>query len=282
MPLTLCPTPIGNLDDVTERQRAALSGADIIACEDTRRTGKLLELLGIERVEGHPALRSYHEHNAEDRRPQLLAELRDGASVTLVSDAGTPCISDPGYRLVRDARDEGLAVTALPGPFAGLVALVASGLPTDRFVFCGFPPASSSARRTHLEEQAGCGATTVHYESPHRVVALLDDIATTCGPDHPVCVARELTKMHEEYLRGAASELADELRARGELRGEFVVVCGPVEAGEGASVDWDLVDAHIDRLLGEGVRTKALSAILSELHPVSKTEVYQRVLERSE
>ena len=174
--LIICPTPIGNLDDLSIRQREALSTADIIACEDTRHTGKLLELLEIN--DPAPKLISYHEHNALERAAQLAEEVSQGKQVVLVSDAGTPTISDPGYRLVSECMRRDLEITALPGPVAGIVALSASGLPTDRFFFEGFLPARANARKERLGVLRQLGVTTILYESPHRLVKMMGDLYT--------------------------------------------------------------------------------------------------------
>lgn len=276
--LTICPTPIGNLSDITERQREALASADIIACEDTRRTGKLLELVGIARVDGRPRLVSYHEHNEAERAAELVERIRAGAHVVLVSDAGTPTISDPGYRLVRAAIDAGIAIEALPGPMAGVVALSASGLPTDRFVFEGFLPAKQAARRERLEGLQGLERTAVLYESPYRLVELLGDVAAVYGPDHPVCVGRELTKMHEEYVRGGAGQVRESFAGRDEIHGEVVVVLGPssAEADDQAAVD-AAIDAKIAELLAEGMRPRGIKAVVAELFDVRKSELYERI-----
>lgn len=274
--LTICPTPIGNLEDTTPRQQRALSEADIIACEDTRRTGKLLELLGIARVDGKPRLLSYHEHNEAGRVDELLRELAAGKSVTLVSDAGTPTISDPGYRLVQAAAQAGHEVVALPGAVAGIVALSGSGLPTNRFFFEGFLPHKSKARRERLETLRALEVTVVLYESPYRVVELLEDVAAIYGEGHRVCAARELTKMHEEYLRGTASDVHDELDSR-EIHGEFVVLLAPWSAEEsGEDIDAQ-IDAKIAELLDEGMRPRGIKEVVAELFEVRKSELYDRI-----
>lgn len=274
--LIVCPTPIGNLDDATTRQKEALAGADVIACEDSRRTGKLLELLGLPRVDGKPRLVSYHEHNEEERVARLVRELDAGNQVVLVSDAGTPTISDPGYRLVRAAADAGHRVEALPGPVAGIVALSASGLPTDRFFFEGFLPNKSKARQERLEALMGLEVTVVLYESPYRVVALLEDVEAVFGAEHDVCAARELTKMHEEYLRGGCAQVRAELDSR-EIHGEFVVLLAPYRAeGEGGDIDAQ-IDAKIAELLDEGMRPRGIKEVVAELFEVRKSELYDRI-----
>jgi len=232
--LHLVATPIGNLGDISRRAAATLAGADLVACEDTRVTGKLLSLLGIE-----ARLTPYHEHNAERARPAILARLRAGAVVALVSDAGTPLLSDPGYRLVRACLAEGIAVTSVPGPSALLPALQLSGLPCDRFLFAGFLPVKTVARNKALAEIGTASSTLVFYESPQRLAASLADMAAVLGA-RDAAVARELTKLHEEVRRGPLAELASHYAKAGPPKGEVVVVVGPpgaVPPPEGAELD---------------------------------------------
>jgi 16S rRNA (cytidine1402-2'-O)-methyltransferase len=218
--LLVVSTPIGNLDDLTPRARAAFESADVVACEDTRHTGLLLHHLGIKKP-----LVSLHEHNERQRLPRLLADLEEGKTVALASDAGTPLLSDPGFLLVREAAARGIRIEPLPGPSALLAALVASGLPPYPFLFAGFPPPKSGKRRTFFRAWAAFPHTLIFYESPHRLLASLDDALAGLG-DRPAAVARELTKLHEEVLRGPLSALRDELGKRPSLKGEFVVVVG--------------------------------------------------------
>jgi 16S rRNA (cytidine1402-2'-O)-methyltransferase len=274
--LIICPTPIGNLEDVTARQRSALEGADIIACEDSRRTGKLLSLLGIERADGSPRLVPYHEHNEREAVDELVGELTRGRRVVLVSDAGTPAISDPGYRLVRRAVDAGVEITALPGPVAAMVALSASGLPTDAWQFYGFLPTSAEARRSALEDADRAGVTSIFYESPKRMEALLSDVASVCGDDRPVCVGRELTKMHEEYVRGAAQEVRREFAGRDAVRGECVLVVGPAPEETEEAGDAE-VDALIEAMLEAGCRSRTIKDVVSQVHDVARSEMYDRI-----
>lgn len=274
--LIVCPTPIGNLQDTTPRQKEALASADIIACEDTRRTGKLLELLGIVRVDGKPRLSSYHEHNEAGRAAELVRALGAGKRVVLVSDAGTPTISDPGYRLVREAAEAGFEVVALPGPVAAMVALSGSGLPTSQFFFEGFLPNKTTARKERLEALRALEVTVVLYESPYRVVELLEDVEAVYGQAHEICAARELTKMHEEYLRGSAGEVREELAGR-EIHGEFVVLLAPYKPDE-SEVDIDAqIDAKIAELLDEGMRPRGIKEVVAELFEVRKSELYDRI-----
>jgi 16S rRNA (cytidine1402-2'-O)-methyltransferase len=223
--LTVVPTPIGNLGDVTERAREALAAADVVAAEDTRHSGMLLHHLGIEK----PML-SYHEHNEAMRTAELLGRLRAGANVTLVTDAGTPAISDPGARLVRACAEEGLAYTVLPGPCAAITALVGSGLDASAFFFGGFLPVKSGQRGAELAAAAGRDATSIFYESPHRLLKSLEALAEL-APARLVCVARELTKKFEEYRRGFPAELAAHYTAH-PPRGE---ICLLVEGAEAAA-----------------------------------------------
>jgi 16S rRNA (cytidine1402-2'-O)-methyltransferase len=218
--LLVVSTPIGNLDDLTPRARAAFEGADLVACEDTRHTGLLLHHLGIKKP-----LVSLHEHNERQRLPRLLADLAEGKTVALASDAGTPLLSDPGFLLVREAAARGIRIEPLPGPSALLAALVASGLPPYPFAFAGFPPPKSGKRRTFFRTWAVFPHTLIFYESPHRLLASLDDALAELG-DRPGAVARELTKLHEEVLRGPLSGLREELSKRASLKGEIVVVLG--------------------------------------------------------
>ncbi len=218
-PLTLVPVPIGNLEDITLRALRVLREANAVLCEDTRTTGQLLHLLGIE-AKGR--LLAHHQHNEHRYVDALVARLTAGERLALVSDAGTPAISDPGFLLVRAARAAGLAVECLPGPTAFVPALVQSGLPADRFTFEGFLP-PKKGRQTRLRELAEEPRTLVLYESPHRLARTLAELAAACGPDRPAAVCRELTKLHEETRPGTLQELADHYLAH-PPKGEIVVV----------------------------------------------------------
>lgn len=218
--LLIVSTPIGNLDDLSERARQALESADLIACEDTRRTGGLLNGLGIKRK-----LLSLHEHNERQRLESVLRSLAGGLTVALVSDAGTPLISDPGFLLVREAIRQGLAVEAIPGPSAALNALVVSGLPPIPFTIAGFPPPKAGKRKRFYQRLAELGHTVAFFESPHRLVRSLEDAVEIFG-ERPAAIARELTKLHEETVRGTLPALLGEIRER-KPRGEYVVVVGP-------------------------------------------------------
>lgn len=271
--LVVCPTPIGNLDDATPRQLDLLESADVIACEDTRRTGKLFDLLGLDA----PHLVSYHEHNELRRTEKLLDSLRRGKTVALVSDAGTPGISDPGYRIVSAAVDEGIRVTALPGPNAGLTALSASGLPTDEFVFSGFPPTRSNKRTEFLRRLRSYDLTSIMYTTPHRVLEVLEAVEEVFGTECRVCIGRELTKMHEEYLRGTVRQVFDSLRDREKLQGEFVLVVGRPVDEKVKGPDWSAIDAKISELLDSDFTPKSIREIIAEIFDVSKSQIYDRI-----
>jgi 16S rRNA (cytidine1402-2'-O)-methyltransferase len=223
--LLVVSTPIGNLGDLSARAREALEIADLVACEDTRRSGLLLHGLGIKKP-----LLSLHEHNERQRLPRIVGALAAGQTVALVSDAGTPLVSDPGFLLVRAAVAQGAAVEAIPGPSAILAALVVSGLPAIPFTFAGFPPAKSGKRRAYYRDLARLGHTLVIYESPHRLRASLADALAELG-DRPASLSRELTKLHEETVRGGLVSLRDRMAERAALKGEFVLVIGPAATG---------------------------------------------------
>jgi 16S rRNA (cytidine1402-2'-O)-methyltransferase len=216
--LYLIATPIGNLEDISLRALRILKEVDLIACEDTRHTAKLLNHYGIAKP-----CESHHEHNELSHASRIIEFLRQGKNVALVSDAGTPLISDPGYPLVSAAREAGIAVVALPGPSAAILALSGSGLPTDAFFFAGFLPARQGERRRRLEDISQIRATLVFYEAPHRILAVLEDMVAVLG-NRQACLARELTKIHEEWLRGTLAEIADVLAARPQVRGEITLV----------------------------------------------------------
>ena len=265
--LYLVATPIGNLEDISLRALRVLREADLVACEDTRHTGNLLAHFEIEK----PTI-SYHEHNEADRTPELLAKLEAGLRIALVSDAGTPLISDPGYRLVTAAIAAGIPVVPIPGASAMLGALSASGMATDSFRFCGFLPPKVSQRRKLLEQLGEETCTLVCYEAPHRILETLADITEVLG-DRPVVVARELTKMHEEFLRGTASEVAAMLAARPSVKGEITLVIG-----KGSVVVSDTpVEEAVAALEAQGVtRMDAIKQIARE-RGLSKREVYKQV-----
>lgn len=268
--LHLVATPIGNLGDITLRALEVLAGADVVACEDTRITRRLMERYGIA-----ADLKQYHEHNAEAARPKILARLAEGGSIALVSDAGTPLISDPGFKLVREVTAAGFDVFALPGPSSVLTALAVSALPTDRFFFEGFLPSKQMARRSRLEELARIDASIVLFESGNRVQDMLGDLADIMGKrDAAIC--RELTKLHEEITRGSVAELARAADTL-ETRGEFVVVVGPPAADAEAMTDADLDTVLRSALKRDSVKDAVAHAV--ELSGRPRRAVYARALE---
>ena len=266
--LYLVATPIGNLGDVTLRALDVLRGVDRIFCEDTRVTSRLLARYGIA-----TSLGIYHDHNAEEARPAILAALRGGERVALVSDAGTPLVSDPGYKLVRAAIAEGLPVSAAPGPSAALTALILSGLPSDAFLFAGFLPPREMARRRALERWRTLEATTVFFEGAPRLADSLADMADVLG-NRSAAVARELTKLHEEIRRGPLAELARHYREAGPPRGEAVIVVGPAEASQLSGAE---IDGRLRAALAElGVRDAAAKIAVET--GLGRSELYRRAL----
>lgn len=263
--LYLVATPIGNLKDITLRALELLQLADLVLCEDTRVTARLLGHYGIRK----PTL-SYNDHNGAERRPRIMAALEAGQRVALVSDAGTPLVSDPGYKLARDVREAGHYVTALPGPSSLLAALCLSGLPTDRFFFAGFLPARAGACKKELAELAGVPGTLVFFESARRLPETLALMVETLG-DRPAAVARELTKLFEESRTGSLQELAQHYAAEGPPRGEVVVVVGQGEAQQQLSAD-DI--AHqLTRLLGQH-SVKEAAGLLAQKTGLPRKELY--------
>jgi len=263
--LVVCPTPIGNLEDVTLRVLAALREADLIACEDTRRTGVLLERYGVD-----ARLVSYHEHNERARTEELVERMRQGATVALVSDAGMPLVSDPGLVLVRACVAAGLAVEVLPGPSAALSALVASALPADHWRFVGFLP----RKRGELTAVLASPETLVCFESPRRLAATLAVLAER-DPAREVAVCRELTKLHEEIVRGTAAELAERYRSQ-TPRGEIVLVLGPARASE---VSLEVPVAALRRLVEAGAKPRVAAGVVAELTGASANALYRALTE---
>ena len=267
--LYVVATPIGNLGDITIRALSTLAAADLIACEDTRVTGVLLRHYGISN-----RLVAYHEHNAERQRPRLLATLAEGKSVAVVSDAGTPLISDPGFRLVNQALAAGYRVVPLPGASAVLSGLVACGLPSDAFLFAGFLPAKEAARRKRLGSLVATPATLIFFESPRRLARCLVDIAEVLGPDRRCAVARELTKVYENVRRGTVGELAALYRNEAAPKGEIVVLVGPPADDRPASED---IDALLVELLNAHSLREAASEA-AERTGLGRRDLYQRAL----
>jgi 16S rRNA (cytidine1402-2'-O)-methyltransferase len=266
--LTVCPTPIGNVEDLSPRAPRALTEADLVACEDTRRAGRLYERLEIPR----PRFVSNHEGNEAERAVQLAQQIERGARVVLISDAGTPAISDPGYRLIRACIDRDLVVEVLPGPSSVTTALVASGLPTDRWRFEGFLP----RRAGELERVLRSAETVVAFESPRRLPDSLAALAAL-APNRPAAVCRELTKLHEEVARGPLGELAR--RFRDEVKGEIVVVVAPAQAGVAAPDLAFAVDA-LRRLVQSGARPRAAASVVAALTGTRANDLYRELTGR--
>ena len=264
--LYLVATPIGNLADISLRALAVLARADLIAAEDTRHSRKLLSHFGIK-----GELTPYHEHNAAKERPRLLARIKAGFSVALISDAGTPLISDPGYKLVREALETGLTVVSVPGASAALAALTSAGLPTDTFLFAGFLPPKGGARRKRLEELKPVPATLIFYETALRLSATLADMSEMFGA-REAAVARELTKLHESVARGTPAELAAKFNSSPELKGEFVVLVGPPSASE-AEVGDEAILSSLKRALRQESFRDAVRSVAEELK-VKRSRVY--------
>lgn len=272
--LFVVATPIGNRGDLTDRARETLAGVDLIAAEDTRHTGQLLAQLGI-----RTPLLALHEHNEAARAEELIARLRQGARIALVSDAGTPLISDPGFRLVAMAAAAGVAVVPIPGACAAVAALSVAGLPTDRFVFEGFLPARAGARRTRLSALAAEARTLVFYEAPHRISETLADLAVAFGAGRDAVLARELTKLHETVYRGSLGELAERAAADSNMaRGEAVlVVAGAAEHAAPGAADVERLDRLLAGLLA-GLPLSQAVDLAAEVSGERRNRVYERAL----
>ncbi|MDP3737287.1 MAG: 16S rRNA (cytidine(1402)-2'-O)-methyltransferase [Hyphomonadaceae bacterium] len=271
--LYVVSTPIGNLRDITLRALDILASVDVVCAEDTRVAGKLMSAFGVS-----ARLRPYHDHNGAQARPGLLTELRNGARIALISDAGTPLISDPGYKLVREAAEQGTSIFAIPGASAPLTALASSGLPTDRFMFAGFPPPKSAGRKRFLTEMKSTEGTLIFFEGPSRLVASLSDMAEVFGPRDAV-VARELTKKFEESRRGKLADLAAHYAREGPPRGEIVVLVGPPtvrQETDAGALDAAILAADTSRPL------KEVAAEIAEKFDLKRREVYERALELRE
>jgi len=268
--LYIVSTPIGNLRDITIRALATLAAADVIACEDTRVTRVLTRHYGIE-----TELFAYHEHNADRQRPKLLAALAAGKTIALVSDAGTPLVSDPGFRLVGDVLGAGHRVIPIPGASALLTALVAAALPTDTFLFAGFLPNRTVGRKKRLAALADVPGTLIFYESPHRTADSLADMAETLGADRPAVVARELTKTFETIRRGTLGSLAEAFGSEPSPKGEIVILIGPPVASEPEAEE---IDSLLARLL-ENHPLKEAAALAATATGMPKRDLYQRALE---
>ena len=272
--LYVVATPIGNLDDLSPRAARTLASVDVVAAEDTRHSGRLLSHLGIQK-----RMVALHDHNEKDRAAGILTELQAGRDVALISDAGTPLISDPGYVLVREARAAGHRVSPIPGPCALVAALSVAGLPTDRFLYVGFLPAKRSGRRASLDLLSSEVATLVFYESPHRILESVRDIAEVLGPDREMVLGREITKTFETFYSGSVADVLAELeRDPHGNRGEFVVMVrgAAAQAGSEEAATMD-VDRVLRVLLAE-LPVKKVAKMASELTGLSKNELYQRAL----
>ena len=271
--LSIVATPIGNLGDFSPRAAKVLAAADIIACEDTRVTKKLLRLTGTS-ISGK--IVAYHDHNGEKMRPYLIERISQGDHVALVSDAGTPLISDPGYKLVAACRDHGLCVTTTPGPSAAIAALTISGLPSDRFLFAGFVPTAQKAREKQFAELASLSATSIWFDTPSRLARSLSDMASVFG-NRQACVAREITKLHEEALHGSLGDLTADLQAKPPMKGEVVIVVA------GRNIEDTLIDddalAAMLRAEMDGQRLRDAVAAVVAATGIAKNRVYKLALE---
>jgi 16S rRNA (cytidine1402-2'-O)-methyltransferase len=272
--LYLVATPIGNLEDISPRALRILRDADLIACEDTRHTARLLARYKI-----GTARESYHKFNEEKRSARLLRRLKEGAQIALVSDSGTPLVSDPGYEIVAACRREGIRVIPIPGPSAAIAALTGSGLSADSFFFAGFLPARSTERKRRLKEIAAVPATLIFYEAPHRLLASLSDMAEVLGP-RQASIARELTKIHEEFLTGTLPELFNLFQAREKIRGEFVIVVERGEALPEPVAHPDSIKRHLEEEIQKTglARNDALKSVARQ-RGITRRQAYQMVLE---
>ena len=271
--LYLVATPIGNLEDITLRALRILQSVDRIACEDTRQTQKLLNHFDI-----HTPTVSYHMHNEGSRAEELAAELKQGARIAVVSDAGTPGIADPGGQLAAAAIAAGIAVFPIPGANAAISALIASGLPTDQFTFHGFLPAKAGQRKTTLEELPRTNATHIFYEAPHRILDTLADIEAVFGPIQPIVIARELTKLHEEFLRGPVGQLHTQLAGRPSIRGEIVLLLAAKPADEAAPQQSQSIAAQVATLIkNEGLTEKDALKRVAKDRGIGKSEAYREL-----
>jgi len=271
--LYIVGTPIGNLEDITFRAVRVLKGVEMVACEDTRQTQKLLHHYGIT-----TKTVSYHEHNEVTRAPELIMQLEQGATIALVTDAGMPAISDPGFRLISLAIRHHIPVVPIPGASAFLASLVASGMPTDSFRFSAFLPAKSGERRSALEKIREAARTQIFYEAPHRIVETLEDIVDVLGAERHVVIAREVTKIHEEFLRGTAEQVLLELKSRGEVKGEITLLIAKAELNHHPAVKPKDLRVRLQEIMdADTVDEKAALKILAKETGVSKSEVYREL-----
>jgi len=269
--LYVVATPIGNRDDITLRALNILREVDLIAAEDTRKTRRFLELHAID-----SSLISYHEHSETERTPKLIAKLKKGMSIALVSNAGTPTVSDPGYRLITATLADDLNVMPIPGVSAATAALSVAGLPTDSFVFLGFPARKKTKRLQQLNDLASEPRTLIFYESPRRILTLLDEIRDAMG-DRYLVLAREMTKIHEEFLRGRLSEIATQLKGRANIKGECTLLVAGCDSG--SSISWDTIRAEIrNSLAAEGKHVSEVVRDIAQKYKLPKNKVYEETL----
>jgi len=275
--LYLVATPIGNLEDITLRALRILKEVDLIACEDTRHTAKLLNHYGITTPR-----ESYHEHNERIRSLRFIELLRNGKNIALVTDAGTPLLSDPGYVLVNTCLSEKTAVVPIPGPSAAIAALAGSGLPLERFYFAGFLDSRRNARKTDLQKLATIPITLVFYESPHRLLSTLDDMVALFGP-RPACLVRELTKLHEEWLRGTLGEILADLRRRPKIQGEITLVVRGATNGTPRGAFTSSIQQHLEEeMQTTGLSRQAALKSVARQRGLSRKELYRQLLEEEE
>ncbi len=272
--LYLVATPIGNLEDLSQRALRILREVDLIACEDTRHTAKLLARYDI-----RTPRKSYHKFNEEKRTEKLMGRLQEGGQVALVSDSGTPLVSDPGYEIVKACRMRGIPVIPVPGPSAAIAALTASGLPAERFFFTGFLPARSSQRKRRLQELESVAATLIIYEAPHRLLASLSDMIAVLGCRQAV-IARELTKIHEEFLTGSLTELFDLLQGREKIQGEIVIVVEKGKPIDKPGAYPESINQHLEQEIRESglARNEALKSVARQ-RGITRKQAYQLTLE---
>jgi len=269
--LYVVATPTGNRDDITLRALNILREVDLIAAEDTRKTRRFLELHAID-----SSLISYHEHSETERTPKLIAKLKKGMSIALVSNAGTPTVSDPGYRLITATLADDLNVMPIPGVSAATAALSVAGLPTDSFVFLGFPARKKTKRLQQLNDLASEPRTLIFYESPRRILTLLDEIRDAMG-DRYLVLAREMTKIHEEFLRGRLSEIATQLKGRANIKGECTLLVAGCDSG--SSISWDTIRAEIrNSLAAEGKHVSEVVRDIAQKYKLPKNKVYEETL----
>lgn len=267
--LYLVPTPIGNLEDITIRAKKVLTDADYIAAEDTRTSGILLEKIGV-----HNHMLSFHKYNSKQRAPELVQLMQEGAVIAEISDAGMPVISDPGYILVQECIKNNVPVVPLPGPSAFTTALIASGFDAQPFTYYGFLPRKAGEQKPYFEEMAKAHATSIFYEAPHRLVKTLKNMATVLEPDRQIVAARELTKIHEEFVRGTVAELNDYF-AENAPRGEFVMLVSPSTA-ETKKLTWPELIKLVDDRVAQGESKKSAIKEVAQLNNVSKNELYDQ------